>query len=242
MNLYNAYSNAIDMLELRGFRREKNQGRILPGENFENIQKAIDNELNDPVKWHVYVRVEGNHPSDRILFGMTDRGLAKAEADTITAFIEKERTKVGGKLHIVFVYGGDLQSTAKTQLATYSPPKISRAEAANYTNPILELFHALRLQFNPLKFALQPEMRVLSDEEKESLRESLVAPIQDKTKPLDDLLPILTIEGPIATWYGAFIGDVFFFHRSLEGEQAYYRIVMPGPPKIKVFSKKESTE
>jgi hypothetical protein len=238
MEYYKAYLSGIELLALRGFTPNRSDHPVSQ-DAFENFLK----ESASPENWKFFNRTSGNHPSQKILFGMTAAGIGKENANIITNYILTSGKRKNGPLHIFFIHGGDIQSAAQKDLSPYFLPKITRQEAVVHfqTNPVLEFFHVLKLQFNPMKFALQPEMRLLSDAEMTSLHQSLVAPIREKNKQLEDLLPILTAEGPIALWHGAFLNDVFFFHRTLEGDQAYYRIVRPGPPKMKK-NKSEKTE
>lgn len=225
---YVAYANCMDLLQLRGIGANK----IEEDEFRAYLDRMSPNGNPKPENWQTFARTSGNYPVDKIIFGMISGGIDAEKGRIIDGFIQQKST--GTTLpYMILIYSGDLQSTPKKELLNYARQKITRKEFPTFRNATLELFSIEDLQINPLKFALQPTMRLLSNAETLALKKSLVSVIPEKEKPLEELLPILTFEGRIATWYGAFVDDVFFFHRSLEGDQAYYRVVRPGPPKVK---------
>lgn len=231
---YEAYKNCYALLSLRGFSPSKGN-EIVPEDRFEEKMESMTTSKG----WIKFERNrDSNYPSPKILLGIVQGDIAMTESNLIEGYVlDEKRKNRAGRAHVIIMYMGKLQSQAKKSLSQFSVPNITRREMNNYANPIVELFQVLEMQLNPLKFKLQPKMKLLTEQEKEHLLFSLLSPIKEKNKTLEELLPIITIEGPICKWYGAFINDVFFFHRTIEGEQSYYRIVRPSPPKTKKTGK-----
>lgn len=180
----------------------------------------------------------------RLYFGFYVRDkLAKADTIAMNAFIAEEVMKfnppdeqlrnpdrLAVQIDAVVIILGTTAYDAKHNLEDLAPNAIPRSRKdpriAKYSIQNFILHN--EFQASPLKSLLQSEMRMItSDAEKERLRLRLIRDDVDKGKQLLDLLPKIPMDDPVAKWYGAQVGDVFYYLRTIGGQNPYYRVVTP---------------
>ena len=237
---YRAYKLMFKMMALRGYHPESHQ-RVTTKRAFaDTIWPLILNPPTEADRFIVWLK-EGE--SVRLYFGFYKMTLNKDVVTSITAFLENrksefnpaeeqeqnpERMAINIEMVIVAVSLGGYE--AKHTLKYLSQNTIPR----NMRNPriakgsIQVFLLDENFQCDPMDHVLNSEMRMITNEqEKERLRLRLVAQDLDKSKPLSQLIPVIYMDMPIAMWYGAQVGDVFYCMRSIGGENPYYRIVVP---------------
>ncbi len=238
---FNAYKCTHELLRLRGYKPEPGSGEV----NIYKFVKLQESWIGDTTNlWQIF-----KHPIDpdiHVAF-IDEKVESKNSAEYVShiQFIQNQRdmmrdlpTKDKTVNFIMVLH--DKTTIADKQLLVFAPSLVKRKDQV-VVRPTLEMFEMMEMQLNPLKFALQPKMYHITDEAiKEQLRLRLIRDIAKKETTLEELLPHLHFGNPIATWYGAKIGDVFRFDRSMGGFQGYYRIVMPKPP-VSDSSKKKAT-
>jgi len=212
--VYKAYKNAFKMMLLRGY-QTVNHSPPVRAADFEELRRGMASSD----EWTLFIRGD-----ERVYLAVATGSVGIDLARSVIA----EMCKLGQQTYLLYVHANEGFSTDAKKALSACPsgrtePRANRAARSTLT---IELVSVDTMQFNPLRFALQPVMTLITGEkEKEELRRSLVSVMDDKTARLEDLLPLISVEGPICRWHDAHVGDVFYFHRTLGGEQAYYRIV-----------------
>ena len=263
---FEAYLNAHELLKLRGYHPQA----ILTFPEFYALYSSWT-QGGAPVKWFIFQHDEepdmhlafitskiasdkskGLDPKDVILYIESNKTALKAKAmksgiplDTLG---RKQLT-----INCIIVTGAlknDVTNPAMQEFAQFAPKLLKRAELGEDFSPTLEVFTYEYLLINPTLFCLQPEnIRLITDEaEKEDIRRDLLNGQENKDRTLEDLLPIARFGRPLSVWFGARVGDVFWFPRTAGGVTPYMRIVLPEPPttenskkaKKKVFADDES--
>ncbi len=228
---FNAYKHTYELLHLRGYLPSVGSHQV-DIQHFSDMKKKWDKSTNYP--WYIF-----NHPEDPDIHAVfANEKLNIASIPKYIAHIEAAQKQKNKSLdtpyrnrvvNFIIIYNEEITNNAMTELAKYSLSlDIRQNIIANRNKPMIETFDVYNMQINPLKFVLQPKIFHIKDEAtKEQLRLRLIRDIAKKNSTLDELLPRLYFGNPIAAWYGAKIGDVFRFERSIGGFQGYYRIVVP---------------
>ena len=125
----------------------------------------------------------------------------------------------------------DLVNQTAKSLRNLGPTSIPRSEQDPHITRIkLQYFSLEELQTDPLNHVMQSQvLRHITDEdEKERLRLQTVSGLTNKDSELREQLPLIWTTDPVVKWYGAEVGDVFFFLRKLGRKPTiYYRYVVP---------------
>ena len=211
---YKAYKNAFKMMILRGYQTVNRESPVEAVE-FETLR----NKMGSSEGWIRFIRGKESVYL-AVATGSVSIHVARAVLD--------EMYKLGKRTYLLYVHANDGFSNDAQKALSACPPSRNkpRSESAIRSALTIELVSVDSMQFNPLKYGLQPAITLITDERaKEALRQGLVSVLDDKTTRLEDLLPLISVEGQICRWHDAHVGDVFYFHRTLGGEQAYYRIV-----------------
>jgi len=252
---YTAYGNVYDMMALRGYTPRAGSERVPSLQAFDVMYQAWNGPGNVKARWFYFDHP--TEPSTHVSFILSKIGAQQHVAiDPKTTIIQymigyqdELRRKAGANhtrrdvtLNCIIVIA-EITGPARNLLEPFAPKMLTRQDLANDFTPTLEVFLYTELLINPLKYCMQPETRLITDEgEKEDLRRFLVRDAIDKKAGLEFLLPLIRFGRPLTVWYGAKIGDVFFFNRELGGSQGYYRIVVPEPPTKEKVGKKKKTE
>uniref|UniRef100_A0A6C0CI06 Uncharacterized protein n=1 Tax=viral metagenome TaxID=1070528 RepID=A0A6C0CI06_9ZZZZ len=251
--VYKAYKNAFKMILLREYHEIGGRNPVEP-EQFDTLRASHSESRNwihfqktvDGVVKSMYLAVATGDVNKEVANAVVSEMANLGGPVEKSSRGQKKTTSKSAPIHLVFVLSDDksFTSDAKKIFADISfatRRNIPRSQGV-IPQSVVELAGIFSMQFNPMKFALQSKIVFITDEDmKEKLRQSLVRVMENKAAALDEILPFLSLEGPIARWYGAHVGDLFYFHRSLGGEQAYYRIVrpeMPGRDKGKAYKVK----
>ena len=261
---FTAYENVYDLMELRGYTP------VIPklqfAEFFKLYSEWTSSGHSEPRWFHF------EHPSEpdthvTIITASIGASAESFDPTNITRYIEyhkndlkskfkttrDEAVKAGRPAPIAtrkqlvinaIVVVDKVTAPALQELNQLGPRLDRRADMTTNSPPVLEVFNYSNLQINPIKFCMQPtEIELITDEaRKEEIRLQLVRVSDDKTKTLEDLLPLARFGRPLALWYGAKVGDVFRFRREIGGLQPYMRIVMPEPPNLDDKKSKKKIE
>ena len=237
---WKAYNLMFEMMELRGFTAEQHV-RILNRQQFKDrFFETIDNPKEEGERYVAFVK-ESEHM--RLYFGFYTSIINKDSTSKINAYLEnlvlefnpieeqeENPDRFAIQIELIVVVQNINSYHALYALKNLAPDIIPR----NKRNPhiakgfirVLEL--EKEFQTNPMNHIMNSQMVMITDEdEKEKLRRRLLANEVDKNVPLSRLLPKIHMFNPIARWYGAQVGDVFYCVRTLGGETPYYRIVAP---------------
>jgi DNA-directed RNA polymerase subunit H (RpoH/RPB5) len=252
LQLYKAYSNAYDMMELREYEAEE------PKRDFADfLELQASWSTNDPViefrERNYDPERDINIPPPYIVYVMFVVGkLAKDEMSPIETLLTNKISEFnpgrrvrknedgrevsfnpngfGQCIQAILITTDALTSHAANVIKLWEPSIIPRA-VRDYSVAMISarIFHLHNMQFNPLEHKLQPRfVKLITNEvEKEALRLRLIANSTDKAQTLFDLLPMMYHNDPVAKWYDAQVGDVFYCIRTIGGMSPYYRIVVP---------------
>lgn len=226
--LYDAYVNTHALMRNRGYVPEKGHEMV----SFENFEELKDAWKNDPSRWWIVFNDESGETDDDGNVKFVDVGFPGVVGKTQSCDIYKHITAGGSKgtalrnAHVIVVIT-EITNPAVAELICMKKQPFTRAN--DRLNQRIEIFTVQQMQINPLLHSRQPPViRLIKDEEeKEHLRQTLVAASNEKNTALDDLLPIIYLDNPIAVWYDAYVGDVFYFVRA-DGTP-YFRVVQPDP-------------
>ena len=246
-----SHENLYEMMALRGYTPKIGSERVDNQTFFEQYDSWVTARKPE-LEWLQFDCPD--EPDTRVAFITSKISAEQLKPGSIIAYIEGEvlnlkviakannlpQTRKNLSLNFVIVIS-EISAPAASELRSLAPKPDVRAVLNENFSPSLEVFNFNDLQINPVKFCLQPsEIILIKDEtQKEELRKHLVQSITDKEKLLEELLPIERFGRPIALWYGAKVGDVFYFRREIGGLRPYYRIVMPEPPSKDTTRKKK---
>jgi hypothetical protein len=226
--LYNAYVNTYALLAHRGYRPADGHEMVEIAQ-FARLEKSWQEKTNNI--WVVFEK--GRLFIDVAFPGDVDTKLANMFCEHITAGGSRGTAKRNA--HVILVVSS-VGAPAAPILANLKKQPFTRL---NYKeSPRIEIFTVLEMQINPLLHSRQPPVieMIIDEDEKEEIRSRLVAAAGARDEALENIMPIMYLENPLATWYDAFVNDLFYFVR--HDGMPYFRIVRPDP-KIEVGAKKD---
>ena len=231
---YNAYLNALQMMELQGYTARNEDEDVLTLEEFEDTlfarlkgQSSFDDITLEFIK-PLPQRTGLDSELGLVIFA--DAKIDKKFMQSLTSFAlaKAEDNKI---VNLILISPGEVSTVdGKKLFLECSPTKVPR----NEINPNIKRFWARHfsleeIQSNPISHCLQPKMRLITnEEEKERLRLELVKDLQgeERNKTLFQLLPRDPMTNQVPKWYGAYVGDLFEITRRIGGYARYYRIVV----------------
>jgi hypothetical protein len=226
--LYTAYEHVFALMTNRGYVPAAGH-EMVPFEEFEELKESWKTEPSS--LWIVFEDGSGEKDADgHVKF--VDVGFPGSVNKELSCTIYNHITSGGSReyatrnAHAIIIMT-EMTTDAVKELSCLKKQAFTRSnDRLNYR---IEIFTVKQMQINPLLHSRQPlSMRLITDEdEKEQLRQTLVAASNDKNTPLADLLPIIYFDNPIAVWFDAYVGDVFYFTR--QDNTPYFRIVQPDP-------------
>lgn len=225
--LFTAYENLHSMMENRGYQLLQGHEKV-DRADFQALTRIWETNTED--SWIKAEDTDGN-----IVTAIFPGKVEVAMSKKIVAYAQSEDNEKAG--HVIVVTDEITDQAAKV----FSPFRRKPFTRERYIRSVLiETFTVGQMMINPLLGSRQPRfIRLITDsDEKEGIRTALLARAEDKTKPLEDLLAVIFFEKQLSVWFGAFVGDVFYFIRN-DGTP-YLRIVKPDIQVEKL--KKEKSE
>lgn len=235
---FKAYNLMFEMMDVRGFtvvnHERANSRAVFDYRVWPNIsQTSVEAD-----KFIIFTK-----DNVRLYFGYYINGVNKDLSAHILKFLEErlveynnpalqdaEPKRIAVQIEAVLVLLNITHYDARNNLKAMHVDTIPRASRDPHLARIAIRYFILDEEFqaNPLKATLHSETRMIVNEaEKERLRLRLVQHEADKSIKLSVLLPKLPMDDKVARWYGAEVGDVFYFVRTIGGRTPYYRIVVP---------------
>lgn len=240
-----SHENLYEMIALRGYVPKEGSEKV-DNQTFLEKYETWINARGVEAEWLEFEYPDDpNEPDTKVAFITSKISGEQFPPSNIITYIEHEISELKAiakrenyphnrkNLSLNFIIiTNEITGPAASELRSLAPKPDKRLVLNENFSPSLEVLNFNDLQINPVKFCMQPaEIVLIKDElQKEELRKHLVQAIIEKEKTLEELLPMIRFGRPLTLWYGAKVGDVFYFRREIGGLRPYYRIVVPEPP------------